>query len=98
MKELNQTTFAATIKKSSCAVVKFFAPWCVPCKSLDSTLGKWKPKKTVDRFAVNVEENSSLVNGLGVQSVPTIIVFEKGVEKSRAFGVPTIAELDALIK
>jgi len=96
--EVGAANFAAEVLQSQVPViVDFWAPWCGPCRALAPALmaaeqelrGKAKVVK------VNVDEQPGLAVQLGVQAVPTLIVFKHGKAISRIVGVQS---KDALVK
>ena len=70
-------------------VVDFWAPWCGPCRMLQPTIeklaGEYEGKVKVGKM--NTDENQETPGGLRISAIPTVLVFEKGVEKDRLIGV-----------
>ena len=70
-------------------LVDFNAPWCAPCRIQEpiiSQLGnQFSGRATV--ATVNIDENQGIAASLGIQSIPTLIIFKKGVEMGRFVGI-----------
>ncbi len=70
-------------------VVDFWAPWCGPCRMLAPTIeklaGEYQGKVKVGKM--NTDENQDTPGSLRISAIPTVLVFEKGVEKDRLVGV-----------
>lgn len=88
--EVTAASFAAEVLQSPVPViVDFWAPWCGPCRMLAPTIdavsqelqGKAKVVK------VNVDVQQSLAVQFGVQSIPTLIIFNGGTPVERFVGV-----------
>ena len=73
---LNPENFEQTVSNGK-VMVDFWAPWCMPCQSLEGNV-------TVAK--VNVDENKALAVKFRVMSIPTVIFFVDGVEKERLVG------------
>ncbi len=70
-------------------LVDFFATWCGPCKmiapileNLDATKGLGETKIV----KVDVDELQSIAAQYGIQSIPTLILFENGSIKKTTLG------------
>jgi thioredoxin len=81
--------FDAVISRASIPVLAdFWAPWCGPCKMVAPELrkiaaegvGRWLVIK------VNTEELPQLGQRFRVTAIPTLILFQSGVEKARQAG------------
>lgn len=72
-------------------IIKFYSDTCGPCKVLDSNL----KKAGIDYESINAnsDENDILVEKYKIQSVPTLIKEENGVEVDRHIGVMTEEQL-----
>lgn len=80
-----QSTSDKTFEKDVLAakepvLVDFYATWCGPCKHMspivDEVASQFAGKAKV--FKVDVDENPMLSQALGIQSIPTLIVFKDG--------------------
>ncbi len=69
------------------AVVKFYATWCGACKASKIPFEELAAVySNVPFFAVDVDKASALAQQFNVSSIPTIIVFEKGIAREPMIG------------
>ena len=65
-----------------------WAPWCGPCKMmgpvLDELAREWKGRVRVCK--INIDENQITANRFQVQSIPTLLVFDRGIQKDSMNG------------
>jgi len=94
-----QNNFDKMIECGLC-LVDFNAPWCGPCRSQEPVINEleqsYKGKANVVK--INIDENSKVAMKLGIQSIPTIILFKNGKEISRFVGLQTAATLNRVMK
>ncbi len=88
-KTINWENFELEVLKSNKPVlVDFWAEWCGPCKAvapvIDQLALEYKGKMTFAK--VDVERNPQIASLLGIRSIPTMILFSKGLEKERLVG------------
>ncbi|MBN1646072.1 thioredoxin [Candidatus Woesearchaeota archaeon] len=75
-------------------VVDFWAEWCMPCQRIAPVFEEAsKELKTIKFVKVNVDNNESIASELAIQSIPSLILFIDGEEKSRHIGTITKAEI-----
>lgn len=70
-------------------VVDFGAPWCSPCRVIEPIL-----QQLANEYAgqlliakLNVDEHQRWASQLGIQGMPTLIVFKDGTEVDRLKGM-----------
>src|SRR5512147_1008399 len=88
-KQINETNFEAEVLKAEKPVIlEFGATWCMPCKQLEPELLKLGGELAgkVDLAKLDVDESPSLTMKFGVMSVPTMILFVKGMARQRLSG------------
>ena len=75
-------------------VYYFTADWCQPCKKTKPIVEELNREQTTAGFQIiDVDDASDLVKIFKVQSVPTFILFEAGIEKNRIIGGQTREQL-----
>lgn len=88
--EFTDANWKSEVLDSSMPVmVDFWAPWCGPCRVLSPTIEKlaeeYKGKVKVGKM--NTDENQDTPGGLGISSIPTVLIFQDGKEIERFVGV-----------
>ena len=81
--------FDDLIRKSSLPVlVDLWAPWCGPCRAVAPALKKISADRagSLRIVKVNVDEEPSVSAKLGVQGIPTMVLFNNGKEVARQVG------------
>ena len=77
------------LKNKGLVLVDFWAEWCGPCRMLAPTVEELavelKGQVTVGKL--NIDDYTDFAIGLGVMSIPTLILFKDGVEVGRLVGV-----------
>ena len=93
-------TFAQIIETHDLLLVDFSAEWCGPCKMMPPILQEVK-KKIGDPLTIikmDVDRNPQTARQYGIQSVPTLILFQKGKVLWRQSGVVQANQLELIIR
>ena len=97
------SSFEKLISSDKPIMIDFYADWCGPCKVVAPILKELKNDMgdKVRIIKIDVDKNQEISQKLQVQSIPTLMIFQKGELKWRTAGVQTKAlmkkKLDELI-
>lgn len=87
--EIQSDTEFEKVIKEGVALIDFNAPWCAPCRSQEPIV-----KELADMFAgkaaiaaMNIDGRHQLAGALGIQSIPTLILFKDNKEVKRFVGL-----------
>lgn len=88
------------IQNGEKVIVEMWAPWCGPCRMLKPIFEKVTTENETDvqMYTMDVDLNRDLAVSLGIRSVPTIKVFDKGQVVETKVGVVQESELKQIAK
>jgi thioredoxin 1 len=97
---VTDSTFDELVLKSPLPVlVDFWAPWCGPCRMVSpivEELGRqYSGKMRVAK--INTDDNPRRAMSLGIQGIPTLIMFKDGREADRIVGAASKGVLQSRI-
>jgi thioredoxin 1 len=67
-------------------LVDFWADWCTPCHAVAPVLKRIAEERNLKLVKVNYDEEQDLAERYGVQSIPSILLFEDGALTAQTIG------------
>mgnify|MGYP002672985692 CR=1 FL=1 len=79
LKHIEDTNEFLEAIKGKKVLVDFFAVWCGPCNALGPILEKIASEhEDIDIIKIDVDKAPEIASKYGIQSIPTLILFEEG--------------------
>ncbi|HOC17004.1 MAG TPA: thioredoxin [Vicinamibacterales bacterium] len=80
IQQVTDSTFEQLVKSSTPTLIDFWAEWCMPCRRVapvvDALATEYAGRLNVAKM--NVDENQNVPIRLGIQSIPTLMIFKDG--------------------
>lgn len=92
--ELNNENFNTTISNKDVCVVRFWAPWCAPCRMVAPTFQQLSKEMSEHaQFAeLNIDEAQQLAAKYGIRSIPTTLVYKNGIPVDSLVGAASLSQ------
>ncbi len=92
--------FKDIIASEKPVLVDFSAEWCGPCQMMPPILKQVKDAlgDKVTIIKIDIDKNPSAARAYNVQSVPTLMIFQKGQSKWRQSGVLQASQLQQVLQ
>jgi len=90
LSQVTQASFSTDVLQSNVPVlVDFYADWCGPCRMLAPTLSRLSEEFAgrVKIVKVNVDTEPQLAGQFQVESIPTLVFFNRGAMIGRTAGL-----------
>jgi len=87
--EVGEAEFDRVVERSALPVlVDLWAPWCGPCRAVAPALEHLAVERagSLRVVKVNVDDSPGVSARLGVQGIPTMLLFSGGIEIARQVG------------
>lgn len=100
VREVSEKDFDTAVQGAKVTLADFWAPWCGPCRMVAPHVEAVAEimDGVADFIKVNVDENPTLAQKLGVMSIPTLIIFKDGEEATRMVGARGREDIETAVR
>ena len=85
---MTQEAFQKLTASAKPVLIDFYAPWCAPCQKMLPTVNKLKAELSdkVTIVTIDYDKNRQLAQQLGVDEIPTFLMYKESKIKWRGIG------------
>ena len=90
--EASSKTFQETVRSNLLVFVDFYADWCAPCSLIAPSIDKLAEEYNdrVKFLRLNIDRNPDIARRYDVRSIPTMMIFRRGVPIRRMIGASPV--------
>ncbi|WP_048307973.1 thioredoxin [Halomonas sp. PR-M31] len=99
--DVTATNFEQEVLNAETPVLlKFWAPWCGPCKMMAPVVEEVadEKKEQIKVVSVNVDDAPEIAAEHGVRGVPTVMLFKSGAKVASLVGAQSKSQLSQFIE
>lgn len=99
IESLTEATFEAKASNGK-VVVEFGAKWCMPCRMLEPVIRQLAASYSgqISVMTVNTDDETSLTERFGINTVPTVLILQDGQIARRFVGLTTFERLASAVQ
>ena len=93
-------SFEEIINGDTLVLVDFSAEWCGPCKIVKPVLEELQQRMggMIRIIKIDIDKSPALAETWQIESVPTLVLFQKGAPLWRRSGVPLALQLEKIVR
>ena len=100
VKEIRSGSELEKVIMDGISLMDFSAPWCAPCRLqepiIEQLAARFEGKALFARM--NIDQDREVVMNLGIQSIPTLIIFKNSKEIQRFVGLQSESALSEALR
>ncbi|WP_426575871.1 thioredoxin family protein [Xenorhabdus stockiae] len=97
--ELTEENFDSVVSAKGVSVVRFWAPWCEPCRMVAPTFKQlsidMKDKATFGE--IDIEQFNTIAMKYGIRGIPTTYIYKDGKPVDSIVGVASLSQFKNMV-